>query len=231
MQVVAYYRVSTKGQGESGLGLAAQRDYVMQAAKAHGWTVTAEYTDVVSGSIHPMARPEGKKAFSCGLPVVAAKLDRISRDVEHIAGLMKRAQFKVATMPEADAFQLHIYASLAEQERRFISERTKAGLSSLKRDADAGMDAARAKVAARAQALAKGRTLANQAKGGQAVKAQAHAFAESVHDKVKLCLLEGVSTFQGVADCLNEKGVLTPSGGQWHPTQVRRVMQRLSLSF
>ncbi|WP_296217767.1 recombinase family protein, partial [Pseudomonas sp. UBA2684] len=92
MNVVAYYRVSTSAQGDSGLGLEAQREYVTTTAKAQGWNIIAEYTDInVSGSVHPLERPEGSKAFSHGLPVVVAKLDRLSRDVEHIAGLIKRA--------------------------------------------------------------------------------------------------------------------------------------------
>jgi DNA invertase Pin-like site-specific DNA recombinase len=116
MEVVAYYRVSTKGQGESGLGLDAQREYVKFAAEQQGWVVAAEFEDVgISGSIHPLERPAGAKAFADGRPVVVAKLDRMSRDVEHIAGLMKRHKFRVATMPTADTFQLHIYAVLAEQ--------------------------------------------------------------------------------------------------------------------
>lgn len=231
MEVVAYYRVSTKGQGESGLGLEAQREYVRTTASAKGWTVVAEYTDVVSGSIHPLERPEGKKAFSAGYPVVAAKLDRISRDVEHIAGLIKRHQFKVATMPDADTLQLHIYASLAEQERKFISERTKAGLSSLQKRADAGDVIAQEKVNNRSQALALGRKKANQQKGGEAMRVAAQAFADSIRDSVKLCILEGTNTLQGVADCLNGKGITTARGSQWQPMQVRRVMEKLSLSF
>ena len=87
MEVVAYYRVSTKGQGESGLGLEAQREYIKFAAEQHGWVVAAEFEDVgVSGGIHPLERPAGAEAFADGRPVVVAKLDRLSRDVEHIAG-------------------------------------------------------------------------------------------------------------------------------------------------
>lgn len=232
MEVVAYYRVSTKRQGESGLGLEAQREYVSTAAGQNGWVIVAEYTDVnVSGSIHPLERAEGAKAFAHGLPVVVAKLDRLSRDVEHIAGLMKRSDFKVATMPTAKTLELHLYAMLAQQEREFISHRTKEALQSLSKRAEAGDVVSQAKIANRSAALAKGRTKASQSKGGMATKEKAEAFAESIRDTVELCVLRGTRTLQGVADCLNAKGVSTARGGSWSPIQVSRVMKALSLSF
>ncbi|SFQ13308.1 Site-specific DNA recombinase [Geopseudomonas sagittaria] len=232
MEVVAYYRVSTKRQGESGLGLEAQREYVSTAAAQHGWVVVAEYTDVnVSGSVHPLERAEAAKAFTHGVPVVVAKLDRLSRDVEHIAGLMKRADFKVATMPTARTLELHLYAMLAQQEREFISQRTKEALNSLAKRAEAGDVVAQGKVANRAESLAKGRTKANQEKGGNATKAKATSFAESIRDTVELCVLRGTHTLQGVADCLNAKGVTTSRGGKWSPMQASRVMKSLGLTF
>lgn len=232
MDVVAYYRVSTKRQGESGLGLEAQREYISTAAQANGWVVVAEYTDVgVSGSIHPLERPEASKAFSLGLPVVVAKLDRLSRDVEDIAGLIKRAEFKVATMPKAETLELHLYAMLAQQEREFISERTKAALSKLKDKAVSGDAVAQLKVANRDEALSQGRTKANQAKGGEVTKINALAFADSVKDSIELCILKGTSTLQGVADCLNQKGISTARGGVWSAMQVKRVLDRLSMSL
>lgn len=232
MEVVAYYRVSTKSQGDSGLGLEAQREYISTAAQANGWSVVAEYTDVgVSGSVHPLERPEASKAFAHGLPVVVAKLDRLSRDVEDIAGLMKRQDFKVATMPNAKTLELHLYAMLAQQEREFISQRTSAALQKLKDKADSGDAVAQAKVANRTATLALGRTKANQAKGGEVNRQKAEAFAASIRDNVELCILKGTSTLQGLANCLNERGVTTAKGGSWSPIQVSRVMQKLSLSF
>lgn len=232
MDVVAYYRVSTKGQGESGLGIDAQKEYVDIAAQQQGWNIVAEYTDAgVSGSVHPLERPEASKAFAHGLPVVVAKLDRISRDVEHIAGLMKRAQFKVATMPTADTFQLHIYAVLAEQERTFISERTKAALKSLEARADSGDAEAIQKIDNRTKALQKGRTMFNREKGRDTQRAQADERASDLKDKLELCIFKGARTLQALANCLNESGVPTARGGNWAPTSVQRVMNRLSLTF
>lgn len=85
--VIAYYRVSTKGQGESGLGLEAQKAYIQTAAKSHGWEVVAEYVETVSGTIAPLDRPECAKALAHGLPLAVAKLDRLSRDVEPLLPL------------------------------------------------------------------------------------------------------------------------------------------------
>ncbi|WP_408599023.1 recombinase family protein [Pseudomonas sp. PLMAX] len=232
MEVVAYYRVSTKGQGESGLGLEAQQEYIRLAAKQHGWKVVAEYKDVgVSGSMHPLERPAGAKAFADGRPVVVAKLDRLSRDVEHIAGLMKRNNFKVATMPTASTVELHIYAVLAEQERTFISERTKAALESLQARADGGDIDAVHSIANREDKLRKGRSKLNRAKGHYTQRQQADERAALVKDAIRLCILEGATSLQAVADCLIARDIPTARGGQWSPTAAMRVMKRLGLEL
>src|SRR6056297_3590347 len=139
---VAYYRVSTQDQGKSGNGLEAQRrdiDLFLSAYACQGASVIAEYTDVASGKHDdPRRRPGLSEALAhcrkTGATLLVSKLDRLSRKVLHIAQLLddKTVKFKVVSMPHADAFQLHIYASLAEQEREFISLRTKAALASVK---------------------------------------------------------------------------------------------------
>lgn len=230
-QVVAYYRVSTGAQEKSGLGLDAQRDYVESAARSQGWEVVAEYTETVSGTVAPLDRPECKKALAHALPILVAKVDRISRDVEHIAGLMKRATLKVATMPHADNFQLHLFAALAQQEREFIAGRTKDALAALKRDALKGKPDAVAKVASRAKTLAKGRTDVNRAKAQQAVQIRVNGWLSTVQDHVELCIRRGAKTLPQLADCLNEKGIATSRGGKWSPMQVSRVMKSTGLAF
>ena len=98
--------------------------------------VIAEFTDVQSGKDDN--RPELQKAIALaeetGATILIAKLDRISRRVSFISAIMERKKLNltVATMPNADKFQLHIYAALAEQEREFISLRTKQALAPLK---------------------------------------------------------------------------------------------------
>jgi DNA invertase Pin-like site-specific DNA recombinase len=230
-QVIAYYRVSTGAQEKSGLGLKAQRDYVEASAKSQGWEVIAEYTETVSGTVAPVDRPEMAKALFHNLPVLVAKVDRVSRDVEHVASLMKRAEIRVATMPHATNFQIHLFAALAEQEREFIASRTKDALAALKRDADKGDVQAIDKVANRSNALAKGRTDANRAKAQEAVQTRVQTFLTSVQDHIELCIRRGAKTLPQVAACLNDKGITTSRGASWSPMQVSRVMASTGLTF
>lgn len=135
---ISYLRVSTKEQGRSGLGLEAQKrdiDLFIQNHASEG-DLLETYTDVVSGS--NSSRQELTEAIKrtkkLDATLIVSKLDRLSRKVSFIATLMedKFLKFKVASMPHADKFQLHIYAALAEQERDFISIRTKAALAEKK---------------------------------------------------------------------------------------------------
>jgi len=235
MKVVSYLRVSTSRQGDSGLGLEAQREYIALAAMQNDWEVIAEFIDTVSGAEAIENRPEGKKAIALckaeKATLVAAKLDRLSRDVEHIAGLMKRVPFKVATMPNAEPLQLHIYAALAEQERVFISQRTSDALRSLKKRAEAGDQRALKKLRSRAQALEVGRTQENREKAAKAVADRVTNFHRHLEPQIQACLYTGLTTLAQVADCLNGKGIMTARGGVWSATQVKRVMDSLGLQF
>jgi DNA invertase Pin-like site-specific DNA recombinase len=137
---VAYYRVSTQRQGRSGLGLDAQRTAVARFAESEGITLLAEFTEVETGKGADALdrRPQLAAALAIArqakCPVLVAKLDRLSRDVAFIAGLMaQRVPFIVAELgADADPFMLHLYAALAEKERRQISDRTRAALASRK---------------------------------------------------------------------------------------------------
>jgi DNA invertase Pin-like site-specific DNA recombinase len=136
-QIVAYYRVSTKKQGDSGLGLEAQRDAITTFAKAEGYDLLSEFTEVETGKgadaldKRPQLAAAMKLAKQHKLPVIVSKLDRLSRDVAFISGLMaQKVPFIVTALgKDVDPFVLHIYAALAEQERKLISQRTKAGLA------------------------------------------------------------------------------------------------------
>lgn len=235
MKVVAYYRVSTIKQGDSGLGLEAQREYVAHAAKVKGWEVVAEFTDTASGTIAPTERPECIKAIAAakdlGAVLVVAKLDRISRDVEDIAGLIKRVPFKVATMPDADAFQLHIYAALAQQERQFIASRTKDALASLKVRAESGQQEAAEKVANRDAGRAVAHAKQTHKAATAAKQEKADAYAVSVAHMVKAASFDGVKTLQGLADYLDQHGIKTPRGAKFTPTAASRVLDRLGITF
>jgi len=128
---VAYYRVSTDHQGIEGNGIAAQRRAVEDYLNGGKWKLIAEFTEVESGKRSD--RPELEKALAIckkrKAKLVIAKLDRLSRNVHFISGLMERKiDFVASDMPSANAFMINIYAAVAQEERRMISERTKAGL-------------------------------------------------------------------------------------------------------
>ena len=138
--IVAYLRVSTQKQGASGLGLEAQRQAISRFAEAERYQIADTFTEVETGKgadaleRRPQLAAAIKAARKAKCPVVVSKLDRLSRDVHFISGLMaQRVPFIVTELgADTDPFMLHIYAALAEKERRLISERTKAGLAAAK---------------------------------------------------------------------------------------------------
>ncbi|MBT9385455.1 recombinase family protein [Pseudooceanicola sp. CBS1P-1] len=215
-QFVIYKRVSTAEQGRSGLGLAAQErdiNIFLDAYAEEPFEVLAEFTEVETGKADD--RPELSKALDIvrktGAELLLAKLDRLSRKVSFVATLMddKRVQLRVAAMPHADKFQLHIYAALAEQEREFISLRTKAALGEAK---------------ARGVRLG-GERDATKARN-KALKAQAQQGAERVAGIVLPLRSQG-ATLREIAATLNSSGVPTARGGKWQASQVKRVIERL----
>lgn len=135
MKYVAYYRVSTAKQGKSGLGLEAQKETVRTFIQKDGELI-GEYVEVQSG--RKDNREELWKAIRVAkeqkAKIVIARLDRFSRRVSFIAGIMDQGlSLAIAEMPNATEFQLHIFAALAQEERRLISERTKAALAQSKK--------------------------------------------------------------------------------------------------
>jgi DNA invertase Pin-like site-specific DNA recombinase len=133
---IAYYRVSTQKQGNSGLGLDGQKNTVLNYLK--GKNPLAEFSDIESGTRKGNDRQGLKQALNyCKehkAKLIIAKLDRLSRNVSFIAQLMEsEVEFVVCDLPQANRFTIQIFAALAEQEARFISERTRDALSVLKR--------------------------------------------------------------------------------------------------
>lgn len=218
MQYVVYKRVSTKKQGDSGLGLEAQdRDIsLFLSSYAQAPEVVGVYVDVLSGSSGD--RPELAKAIAhakdCGATLLVSKLDRLSRKVSFIAQVMedKNLKLQVAQMPHADKFQLHIYAALAEQERDFISMRTKAALRE-----------------AKARGVMLGGLRPGTAERNAAMKAQADRRAEHVWQTVR-DRREAGATLQSIADELNHLGIETARGGKWYPSTVKGVIDRMAQS-
>lgn len=138
---IGYCRVSTAEQGKSGLGLEAQKAAIEAFAVREGFTVSEWFTEVMSGkrvSDTLDERPQLQAALKLGkslkCPILVSRLDRLSRDVHFISGLMvQRAQFVVCELgTDVDPFMLHLFAALAEKERAMISQRTKAALAALK---------------------------------------------------------------------------------------------------
>ena len=221
-QLVAYYRVSTASQGKSGLGIEAQRAAVVRFADAEGLAIVAEHVEIETGKGADAlaSRPQLAAALVAARrvkgAVVVAKLDRLSRDVAFISGLMaQRVPFIVAELgADADPFMLHLFAALAEKERAMISARTKAALSAAKAR---GVKLGNPNIAA---AQAKGAPL-----GVAQVKASADAFAASVLPRIKPMRDAGLS-LRAIADKLNAEGVETARGGTWAATQVADILRR-----
>ena len=138
--IVGYYRVSTQKQGRSGLGLEAQRKAIQAFAQAEGFEVIAEHVEIETGKgsdaldRRPKLKAALKAAKRAKCSVAVAKLDRLSRDVHFISGLMaEKVPFIVAALGKnVDPFMLHIYAALAQQEREMISRRTREALAAAK---------------------------------------------------------------------------------------------------
>ena len=219
-QVVTYLRVSTDRQGKSGLGIEAQREAVARFIAAEGLEVLGEFVEVETGKgsdaidRRPKLRDALALARKSKAAVVVAKLDRLSRDVSFIAGLMaQRVPFIVAELgADADPFMLHIYAALAQKERAMIADRTRVALAAKK---------------------AQGAKLGNrtnlpeaQAKSAAAGKTAADAFAANVLPVVRQLQAAGMVTVRAIAEALNARGIRTARGGEWHGSTVTNLLAR-----
>jgi DNA invertase Pin-like site-specific DNA recombinase len=216
-KIIGYIRVSTSEQGNSRNGLDAQRADLQRFAAAEGLELVTIEEEVASGALDLTKRPVLHKALALArkhkCAVVVSKLDRLSRDVAFISALMARGvPFVVAELgTDVDPFVLHLYASLAEKERRMIGIRTKQALASLK---------------------AKGVKLGNlsslptaAANGHASIVANADAFASNLRPTVQRMLDAGMS-LQAIARELNAQGTPTARGGQWAATTVSNLVAR-----
>lgn len=215
-QFVIYTRVSTSEQAKSGLGIEAQKADIDRYLAGQDGEVIAEFCDTGSGADDD--RPELVKALKIvrktGAELVVSKLDRLSRDVAMIATLMKDRDvaFRVASMPSADKFAIHIYACLAEQEREMISLRTRQALKAAK---------------LRGVLLGGKRDGAiDKANAARARLADRHA--AKVWPLIQPLLNQGLS-LRSIADRLNESGVKTASGANWQSMTVSRVIKRMEV--
>ena len=214
---VSYIRVSKPKQGRSGLGLEAQQAAIKSFCAQHGFNVEAEYREVETGkgadalerrpelaAAMKLARKLGRGGKSGAAPIIIAKLDRLSRDVHFISGLMvQRIPFIVTELgPDVDPFMLHIHAAVAEKERERIAQRTREALAAAK---------------------ARGRKLGNP-NIGQLRQAEAHKRAADLRS-----FIEPLRSLPAkrISAILNEQKIAAPRGGDWQATQVIRLLAYL----
>jgi DNA invertase Pin-like site-specific DNA recombinase len=209
---VSYLRVSTQRQGQSGLGIEAQRDAVQQYVTSVGGNLLEEHIEVESGSKsqRPVLVQSIARARKAGAVLVIAKLDRLARNVAFVSSLMEAGvEFIAVDAPYATRFFVHVMAAVAEHERTMISERTKAALGAAKaRGVRLGMNG--------------GRLAALH-------KAEAAIFSEDLRPIFLQLTKNGAQTLAQIANKLNEQGFRTREGALWSPTPVQRVMNRLGL--
>jgi len=203
MKYIAYYRVSTTKQGDSGLGLEAQQATVKSFLSGH--TPYLEFTEVESG--RKTNRPQLEMALiACklhGATLIIAKLDRLARNVHFVSGLMESdVEFVACDHPHANRMVLHMMAAVAEYESELISQRTKAALKAAK---------------------ARGVVLGTH---GKRLQKRARKFAESLRDVFEDFQESGL-TYRQMANALENMNIPAFSGTSWNATSVMRTLKRL----
>lgn len=220
---VSYLRVSTERQGRSGLGIEAQRKSVEDYLNGGQWELLEEYVEVESGKNDD--RPELKQALEhcdlTGATLLIAKLDRLSRDAYFLLGLQRSGvRFVCADMPEANELTVGIMALMAQEERKRISERTKAALAVAKAR---GVKLGNPKGAEHLRGIGNDPAV-------KKIKANANHRAERLRGQITKLLEQGITSANGIATELNRNSIRTPRGGQWYAASVQRLMKRLELT-
>jgi DNA invertase Pin-like site-specific DNA recombinase len=227
---ISYLRVSSQKQGDSGLGLEAQRHAVAGYLNGGKWDLAKEFVEVESGK--KTDRPALDKALrACRLQnatLIVGKLDRLARNTRFLLRLVEESGTRgvvfcdLPHIPEGATgkFMVTQMAAVAEFEGAAISQRTKAALAAAKARGTA-LGGRRVSAKAWASIAAEGR------KAGTAVRSQkADAWAQDVFPVIEDIQQVGSTTLQAIAEGLNERGIVTRRGGEWTPMQVSRVMQK-----
>ena len=209
---VTLLRVSSQSQGADGHGIAAQRRDIQLFLDSlqEPPEVVAEFVEVESGAKE--SRPVLEGALSAcrkhGAFLLVQKVDRITRDLEVLARIVKdpTVRLRVASLPNADNFQIHLFGCLAAQEREFISSRTKAALA-----------------AAKARGIRLGNPHLEEM--NRTRKRQARQFADQ-HSNLIWSLRNKGKTLREICAVLNDAGITTAKGGLFHPVQVTRILRR-----
>jgi len=212
---IGYYRVSTKQQGLDGNGMAAQREVVRRFVESQRGILEMEFSEVESGKWTDDERPQLAAALDYAKKikgvVVIAKLDRLARNAEFLLRLQNSGvDFTCCDCPNADKFTVGILALVAQRERELISERTRLGLAAAKnKGVKLGTPNPEKAVAAMVTA-------------NKTAKSEFIAKVFPVIEEIKSA---GVKTLQGIADCLNRRGIPSRSGKTWYPSSVRNILQ------
>jgi DNA invertase Pin-like site-specific DNA recombinase len=220
---VSYLRVSTVRQGKSGLGIEAQRKAVEDYLNGGNWKLVKEFVEVESGK--HADRPQLAAAFQLcrltGAKLVIAKLDRLSRDAHFLLGLEKAGvDFVAVDMPQANRLVVGIMAVMAEDERRRISERTKAALAAAKRrGVKLGGDRG-------SRPTNKQRAIAKRVR-----QDRADARAADLAPVVKELEAAGAVTLRAIAAGLDERGIPAARGGAWSANQIARLLKNIASPF
>jgi DNA invertase Pin-like site-specific DNA recombinase len=217
--IIAYCRVSTAAQGRSGLGLEAQREALSRFVAAEDFEIVGEFKEVETGKgadaldRRPQLAAALTEARRRECPIVVAKLDRLSRDVHFISGLMaERVQFIVAELgTDVDPFILHLFAALAEKERAMIATRTR---DALQRAKARGVKLGGPKLAQARKAAAK------------AIGVNADRHAANVMPIIREIQRAGAMSLRAIAEALNARGVATARGGRWQAMTVSNLLAR-----
>lgn len=220
-RIIAYRRVSTAAQGRSGLGLEAQEAAIAAFVASRNATVLASYTEVESGKRND--RPQLAKALHhakvTGATLAVAKLDRLGRNAAFLLALRDSGvRFICADQPDVNELTVGVLAVIAEDERRRISERTKAALAAAKAR---GKRLGNPNGAAALRRAGKG-----NGAGIAAVRTQANAFAGDLMPVIADIRASGITSLEGIAAELNARAIQTRRGGLWHASSVRNLLLR-----
>lgn len=206
---IAYYRVSTERQGQSGLGLEAQQ----AAVKAYADGIIHSFTEIESGKNDD--RPQLAAAIalckSTGAALLIAKIDRLSRQAAFLLTLRDSGvQIVAADMPQAGTLEFGIRAVVAQHEREEISRRTRAALQAAK---------------ARGVRLGSSNPAIGAAAGNAAIQARAKAFAVNMQPILAQIRAAGCTSLRDIAQALQARGIKTARGGTvWHASQVANLL-------
>jgi DNA invertase Pin-like site-specific DNA recombinase len=211
---IGYFRVSRDSQKIDGYGMTSQREIVRRFVESQNGILEREFSEVESGKYSDSDRPQLAAALDyCKrnkATLVIAKLDRLARNAEFLLRLQNSGvDFVCCDCPNADRFTVGILALVAQRERELISERTRLGLAAAKsKGVKLGTPNPQKAVAAMKSANKSGRT----------------DFIVKVLPIIQEIQSAGVHTLQGIADCLNRRGIPTRSGKTWHPSTVRNII-------